>query len=139
MIKSIRSERGTTLIELIVAMLLTVTVLAAISGILSSSLQAWIAGRSRTELQQTARIAIDMMVREMRYAQTLKLNSNLSLTVKIPRNGGMTDTITYYQDSNGVLRSNQGGGDQPVTGGNNVKVAVNFSGVTHQCARLISL
>lgn len=120
-------EHGATLVELIVVMLITASLLAAITGVLFSSLQAWTIGRSRTELQQTARIAVDMMVRELRYAQAVNLNSNRSLTLILPRRDGATDVITYYQDDNGILRRNHGGGDQPVTGGNRVKVAVDFS------------
>lgn len=125
--KHIASPQGLTLVELLISLALAASLLTAMFGLLSSSLKTGMFDRSQIELQQTARIALDMMVRELRFSRTVSLPDSTSLAFTVPRSDGSYDTIHYFQDSDGILRRNHGGGNQPVTGGNGVKVAINLS------------
>lgn len=127
-----QKQLGFTLAELTVALALTAILLAALLSLLSTSLNSWQAGSTRTELQQTARYAVDMMVRELQYANSIIINSETSLTLQT--NQYQSKTVTYFLDSNSnppILRRNQhdNSGSLPVTGDGslpNVGVTVEF-------------
>ena len=79
--KYFATERGVTLIELMIGMTLTIILLAGMLSMLGTSLTIWKTEKSRTSMQQTARIAVDKVVRDMRYAKELSLNHTHSLSV----------------------------------------------------------
>lgn len=89
--KYLRSERGFTLIELIIYMTVTVILLSGMLSLFSAALTIWTVEKSRTSMQQTARIAVDKVMRELRYAKELSLNSAHSL--RITKLSGETDTF----------------------------------------------
>ena len=121
-------QGGFTLIELMIGMLLTVTLMSAVFGLLSTSTQSWIVGNSRMELQQTARHAVDLIARDLHYAKSVTIVSAESLTI-------LTDQyvanqhIDYFLDRSGsypILRRNQndGSGNQPVTGESTLAISI---------------
>lgn len=117
------NQQGFTLAELIIGMSLTVLLLSGIGTLISVNIQSWLNGSSRTEVQQTARYAMDMMVRELRYAKTFTLENDHSLRfvdTKPPNN-----QYRYYLDTTNHILYRQpiGFTQQPVTG-------VNVSGST---------
>jgi len=75
-------QRGVTLIEVVVGMVLMVILLSGMARLFSGSLLIWTAEKNRTSMEQTARIAVDDIVREIRYAQRISLNSSQSLTIE---------------------------------------------------------
>ena len=115
------SQAGFTLIELSIGLLLTGILMAALFGLLSSSLDSRMHGDSRMEMQQTARYAMDLMVRELEYATCITAVTPTSITFQTEQFG--TKTITYSlapgAKNASILRRNQkdSSGDQPVTGG----------------------
>ena len=118
-------QQGFTLAELILGMSLTVLLLLGIGTLLSVNIQSWLNGSSRTEVQQTARYAMDMMVRELRYAKTFTGESNYSLRfvdANLPNN-----QYRYYLNTTNYILYREpvspAGTAQPVTG-------VNVSGST---------
>lgn len=132
----INNQAGFTLAELLIFMLLTGILLSGIVTLLSTSVITTKRGNSLVEVQQTARAATDAIARELRYAQagtivigngSGEVTDNKSITFVTDQAGA----VRYYQDGNGVLRRNSGGGGQPVTGQNtsinDVKIDVVFS------------
>jgi Tfp pilus assembly protein PilW len=125
------SKNGFMLMELLVAMAATLLLLSALTGVLAASLKAWRADSRKVEVQQTARSASDALVRDMRYAESITIDSDgHGITVKQRNAPGMAESIHLYCNNAGVLyRRNitAGGRPQPVTGGNSVKVSAGFT------------
>ena len=70
--QSIRfNQQGFTLAELIIGMSLTVLLLTGVGTMLSVNVQSWLTGSSRAEVQQTARYALNMMVRDLQLSEKL--------------------------------------------------------------------
>ena len=121
-----QSQQGFSLIELLVAMGLMVLLLAAISGVLSVSVNSWLQGSSKTEVQQVARQALDTMAREIQFASSITRNSETSITFTTVQAGSVR-TINYYLDTSAspqVIYRNDGSGARPLTGGSNIPVSI---------------
>jgi prepilin-type N-terminal cleavage/methylation domain-containing protein len=126
MLKKIKSQQGFSLVELLVAMGLLVLLLAAISGVLSVSVNSWLQGSSKTEVQQVARQAMDTMAREIQFASSITRNSATSITFTTVQAGSVR-TINYYLDTSTipqVIYRNDGSGARPLTGGSNIPVSI---------------
>ncbi len=74
-------QHGITLIELVIGMALILCLLSGIVGLFSGSLKVWVFGKQQSHINQTARIAIDYIVKEIRYAQQIDLKNISSLVV----------------------------------------------------------
>ncbi len=72
----LRNERGITLLELMVALVITALLGMAIYNVCKMAMDAWQKGEARTQVYQNARIALDRMSEEIRSAITLNLNYN---------------------------------------------------------------
>jgi len=81
MSKHLTSEGGFTHIELIVGMTVTVLLLSGMLSLFSTSLNIWTVEKSRTSMQQVARMAVDKVVREIRYAQDVSLTTAQGLRI----------------------------------------------------------
>jgi type II secretory pathway pseudopilin PulG len=99
--KILADKSGMTLIELIMGMVITTLLMAVIINNLSTSIIAWQAGKNRSEIESTARLAIDSIVREIRYANNLQLDSKSSLTItkKNPATNKIQEKITFRYGS----------------------------------------
>ncbi len=86
-------QSGFTLVELLIGIALSSLLMAVIFSFLFVSLKAWNTGSIRSELQQTARISLDTMVRELRYAKVIQL----------PSANGTASTITFTNSRNEVV------------------------------------
>jgi len=75
------AQHGLTLIELVIGMALILCLLSGIVGLFSGSLKVWVFGKQQSHINQTARIAMDSIVREIRYAQQITLKNTSSLVV----------------------------------------------------------
>jgi len=71
MISALRDERGFTLAELLVAAVILAFAMAGIFSLQWGGQQAYLLGVSRVETQQSARVALDLMTRELRSAQSV--------------------------------------------------------------------
>lgn len=132
--KILQRQQGFTLVELLVGMSLMVLLLAGIFGLLFTSFKAWQTGSNRTDIQQNARYAMDIMIRDLQYASKITINTPPnSIDLWTNKYGTANQRITY----NRVLTSNptpsryvltrdlhNGAGGQPVTGGGEVVVTV---------------
>jgi type II secretory pathway pseudopilin PulG len=115
-------QSGVSLVELVVGLMLMALLLAGTSRLLDASLSAWRAGSSRSEVQQTARFALDSMVRSLRYGDQYILENNKSITYRNRKSGPQLNYI--YRYSVGSDHKLYHGGvapyssPQPVTGDN---------------------
>ncbi len=75
------AQHGLTLIELVIGMVLILCLLSGIVGLFSGSLKVWVFGKQQSHINQTARIAMDSIVKEIRYAQQITLKNTSSLVV----------------------------------------------------------
>ncbi len=78
------NQRGFTLAELLVAVAVMGLVMAGVFVIQQQGQQAYLLGSSRVETQQNARVALDLMTRELRSATSVvTLGSPTDLTFKV--------------------------------------------------------
>ena len=111
--EALRSQRGFTLPELMVALAVTGLVCAGIFVIQQQGQQAYVMGSNRIETQQTARVALEEMIRELRSAQSVTaLTSATDLT--FVNESGVT---IRYQTSGTTLNRIEGGVTTPLIGG----------------------
>jgi prepilin-type N-terminal cleavage/methylation domain-containing protein len=71
MIALLRDDRGFTLVELILAAVILAFAMAAIFTLQWGGQQAYLLGANRIDTQQNARVALDLMTRELRSAQSV--------------------------------------------------------------------
>jgi prepilin-type N-terminal cleavage/methylation domain-containing protein len=69
----LKNERGFTMAELLVATAVAGLVMAGVFLVLRGGQQAYLLGSSRVETQQNARVALDLMTRELRSATSITL------------------------------------------------------------------
>ncbi|MGL5512395.1 MAG: hypothetical protein ACRDBM_04025 [Sporomusa sp.] len=69
-------QQGSTLLELVISLPILLLLLSAIIPLLSVSIQAWQTGRSRADIQQTSRLAIERLSNSIRYAHNITVQDN---------------------------------------------------------------
>lgn len=101
--KYFTTQHGLTLIELVIGIALMLLLLHSTVDLFSGSIKVWMFGKNQSHIQQTARIAMDTIVREIRYAHqiTFKSTSSLLITKKNGENktlqlGGGLHSKTLY-------------------------------------------
>lgn len=123
-------ESGFTLVEITIGLLLASLLAAGVFGILSVSLESRIRGDRSTELQQSARYAMDLMVREIQYAYEITTVSGDEITFKTQQFGNKIITYSRTRTTDAspwILRRRQHdlSGSQPVTGeGKSINVSI---------------
>ncbi len=75
------AQHGFMLVELVIGMSLILLLLSCFLNIFSTSLKIWAFEKNRSNLQQTASIAVDAMAREIRYAKRITISGNSSLMI----------------------------------------------------------
>lgn len=109
----LRNQRGFTLTEMLVVTAVLGLVLAAVFLIQQNGQQAYVWGSNRVETQQNARVALDLMLRELRSATavtTLGGSSDITFT-------DQTATQVRYQLSGMTLNRTAGGTTTGIIGG----------------------
>lgn len=79
--KLLTSQQGLSLVELVVSMIILTIVLTGMLHLFSQSLLLWNLEKSHTNLEQTARIAVNSIMKELRYARVISLNSPQSFSI----------------------------------------------------------
>ena len=101
----LRNQRGFTLTELLVVTAVLAIVLGAVILIQQKGQEAYIMGSNRVETQQNARVALDLMTRELRSATAITaIPSGTDMTFT-DQNG----TAVQYQLGSGNLTRTTGG------------------------------
>ena len=79
--KYLTAQNGFTLLELLIGMTLTILLLSGMLSLFKANLTIYVAEKSRTSIQQTVRLAVDKVMREIRYAQNISIHSAQSLSI----------------------------------------------------------
>lgn len=111
--RMLRDQRGFTLTELLVVTAVLAVVLGAVILIQQKGQEAYIMGSNRVETQQNARVALELMTRELRSATAV---------TAVPSGTNMTFTdqngvSVQYQVTSGTLTRTAGGIATPLIGG----------------------
>jgi type II secretory pathway pseudopilin PulG len=114
MMKTISNEKGFTLGELLIATAMIGFVMAGTFVALQQGLSAFQYSTGRVEVQQTARMAVDRMIHDLRTGSTVTASAATSVTFQYIDDTGATVTVQYslnggvnalaltYYDSNNV-------------------------------------
>lgn len=126
----LKFQKGITLVELVISMGLMVLLMTAALNLMVNSLQTWQINSRRIEVQQTARFALDSIVRELRFATDVVVDiDHKGILYRINESAYSEDNIYISCRNDGILRRkniSDGGGAQPITGENKVMVNVAF-------------
>lgn len=79
--RRLEEQRGITLPEVVVGILLMIIIIASMVNLFSQSLLVWTTKKNALNMEENARIAVDTMVREIRYSQEIHLNHSGSLQI----------------------------------------------------------
>jgi len=120
LVRPFRSRRGFSLAELLVVCAVLGVLMAGLLVIHTGGTSAYVIGSSRVAAQQNGRVALEMMVRELRSAQSISaINGSTDITF-VDLNG----VTIQYQFSSGILNRIVAGTSTPLIGG--VK-SINFT------------
>ncbi|NLA27496.1 MAG: prepilin-type N-terminal cleavage/methylation domain-containing protein [Firmicutes bacterium] len=93
-----KEESGLTLIELLLALALLCLAAAAISGIYYSGVRAWQGSIERMDCQQNARVAVDFIDRELRFADWVMVPQESGSEIRYKLKGDFKhDESQYYR------------------------------------------
>ena len=105
-----RNEKGLSLIELIITLLIVSLLLGSIYGILQGTFGVWLHGSEKMDLQQNARIAMNTLENEIKRADRVNSNST-STSLNLTIDGQL---VRYHLSGTQLLRATTGGGNNPV-------------------------
>jgi len=108
-----REQRGFTLAELLVVIAILGLMLAGLVSVQMQGQDTYLIGSRRVEAQQNARVALELMVRELRSAQSMTAIPSATNMTFVDENGA---TI-QYQLSGAVINRTTGGVTTPLIGG----------------------
>lgn len=124
------NARGFTLTEFLVSLAVVGVVLATVLSLLIQGQQSYLVGTARVEAQQSARVAMERMAKEIRAAgydptasgfPAIVNQTETSLTLQNDWNGdgviGGSGEVVVYLLRGRTLRRNAGGGAQPIAEG----------------------
>jgi prepilin-type N-terminal cleavage/methylation domain-containing protein len=111
----LRDQRGFTLSELLVVAAVLGLILAAVVLVQQRGQEAYIFGSHRVEVQQNNRAALELMVRELRSAQSVTAIPSATNLTFVDENG----VTTQYQLSSSTLNRTFAGTTTPLIGGVN--------------------
>jgi len=109
----LRDQRGFSLAELLVVTAVLGLVMAAVISIQQKGQQVYTYGSNRVEAQQNARVALDVMTRELRSAQQMVTLGSASDVTFLDQNS----TQVQYQLSGTNLNRISGGNTTTIIGG----------------------
>jgi len=119
-------NKGFTLVEVLVAIPLVVLLLSGIFNVLSVAVTSYQMSNGRMAVQQTARFAVDNIVRELQFVQggAITLNSANEIEFVTNRNG-VNETVIYsdaINNSDGTVQLMRN--NVPITGDNITSVSI---------------
>ncbi len=118
------SQKGMTLVELIVGMMIMLIILEPMARMLKVAVESWQQGRARIEIQHNARYAVDLMRREMTFGTNFVVENGNSVVFDDLREGRPENAKTRFclnSFDNKLYRepvSPVDGSREPMTGSN---------------------
>ncbi len=109
----LRDQRGFTLNELLVVAAVLGLILAGVVTVQQRGQEAYLFGAHRVEVQQNNRAALELMVKELRSAQSITAIPSATNLTFVDQNG----TSIQYQVSGTTLNRITGGTTTPLIGG----------------------
>jgi len=106
-----REQRGFTLVELLISVLLLSILFLAVWGLFAQGFILWKQGENKVDMYDSLRISLDRAGRELRYAQNITDSSDASNLYFV--NAGGT-TVRYYCSAYALYRQEQGAVAQPL-------------------------
>jgi prepilin-type N-terminal cleavage/methylation domain-containing protein len=106
-------QRGFTLTELLIVVAILGMMLAGLVTMQMQGQQAYLIGSHRVEAQQNGRIALELMVRELRSATSVTLIPSATDLTFVDENG----ITVRYSLSGAVINRTMGAGTTPLIGG----------------------
>jgi prepilin-type N-terminal cleavage/methylation domain-containing protein len=102
---TLRNQRGFTLAELLVVVAILALVLAGTLVALQQGQNAYQYGSGRVEVQQSARMAVDRMVRDLRTGTVVTASTATSVGFQYIDDTGATVTVTYSLTGTNLQRN----------------------------------
>lgn len=105
--KYLASDNGFMLLELLIGMAITVMLVTVVAGLLTVSVTSSCVGSAKIEAQETARVAIDAIAREIRtkaLAITSSTADTISIQVPDTQVSSRINTITFHRANNTLYR-----------------------------------
>jgi len=101
------TQKGMTLIELMVTMVILSIIILGLVVFFSSGVRSWITGQYQLEAQRNARQAMESMVREIRHGEIVKKDGSTSTSIifNTPFNGS-PDIRYHLNNGTGILYRN---------------------------------
>lgn len=112
--RALRDQRGFTLAELLVVTAVIGLVMAGIFVLQQQGQQAYLLGSNRVETQQNARVALDLMTRDLRSAQSITAIPNGQDVTFVDQNAA---TIRYALSGTALNRTDPVNGTLGLIGG----------------------
>ena len=140
--KHLRSERGFTMIEMLVSISILSVVMAAMFAFLWGASKYWQSGQDVSDVTENARLGLNRMTRELKQGSVVNLADEINNKVVFTVNFGDGDgdeTVTYgftpgTGGDEGFVWRTSSAGSQPVTLVNNVDAAkFVFYGNDYRC------
>jgi prepilin-type N-terminal cleavage/methylation domain-containing protein len=111
--RTVRNQRGFSLAELLIVMALTGLILAGVFAIQQRGTNSYLMGAGRVETQQNARTALELMVRELRSAQSVTTIGSATDVTFVSSTG----TTVRYQLAGTTLNRTEAGVGGVLIGG----------------------
>ncbi len=109
----VRSQQGFSLAELLVVVAILSLMLAGLVAVQMSGQSSYLIGAHRVEAQQNGRVALELMVRELRSAQSVTAVPSATNMTFVDENG----TAIQYQLAGAVINRTAAGVATPLIGG----------------------
>ncbi len=98
-----RQDKGFTIIELLATLAILSMIIAALYAFYLSGLHSWNRSIERIEEQQSVRIAIDKIIKEVRYAHAVEIRYNDPTMIYYRININGVSTLHRFRSSSGQL------------------------------------
>ena len=118
-----RNQRGFTLAELLIVIAILGLMLAGLLTVQMQGQTSYLIGAHRVEVQQNTRVALDLIIRELRSAQSVTAIPSASSITFVDENG----VTVQYALSGTMINRTTGGVTTPLIGGAQAFILTYFS------------
>lgn len=101
-------SQGLALVELMIAMALGLVLIGAATGIMMSNTQTFKASKNTSQVQDSARLAFELMARDIRQAGSVPCGNSVAVKNKLTNNSG---TLPWYFDWHGNIQQSEDADD----------------------------